>query len=143
MAATQRTLLFDAPATPALTVVLINPSCSRGYNVNRSCRQCLKRTLEAWGYDAEAYDALALRETGRQRSRVHRQRSYVKGSPEAAARNRRLKYGACGRLYPYGDAAPLWPAPGPPGAGLSWVSLGAVVAVASPYGRVFAVPATL
>ena len=53
---------------------LHNPYCSHGYNMNHSCRQCLKRSLEAWGYDADAYDAYALRETARRRAAAHRQR---------------------------------------------------------------------
>jgi hypothetical protein len=32
----------------------INAYCRRGHNVDHSCRQCLKRTLEALGIDADA-----------------------------------------------------------------------------------------
>jgi hypothetical protein len=99
MASTQLTLLLDAPATPALAPVLINPSCRRGHNVNHSCRQCLRRTLEAWGYDAEAYDAVALKETTRLRSKAHRQRTYIKGDPETAHKHRAVKYGITAKDY--------------------------------------------
>ena len=45
MAIAQLTLLGAAPATPAL----INPFCSRRPSGRQSCRECLMRTLAAWG----------------------------------------------------------------------------------------------
>lgn len=93
MPATQMSMFVAEPFTTTLAVVLINAYCRRGQSVNHSCRQCLKRTLEAWGYDAEAYDALAIRETAKRRSKAHHQRWDVKGDPDVAHINRQRKYG--------------------------------------------------
>lgn len=75
-----------------------NSYCSLGHNCNTSCRQCLKRTLEYWGHDAEVYDKFALRETNRLRSKVHRDRWY-KGDPEQADKRRLVKYGITAKEY--------------------------------------------
>ena len=94
---TQLALLPRLPLSPKPpTALLINTYCSLGHNVNHSCRQCLRRTLQRWGYDADAYDVEALKETARQRSKAHRQAGYsahIKGDPEKAAAQRRIKYG--------------------------------------------------
>jgi hypothetical protein len=74
-------------------ILSINPYCSLGHNVNHSCRQCLKRSLEAFGIDAVAYDVHALRETAKHRSKDWRKRWYQLGDPGKGHANRKRNYG--------------------------------------------------
>jgi hypothetical protein len=77
----------------------IHSFCSLGHNVNNSCRQCRKHTLEQWGIDADAYDAFALRETARQRTKDYHKRWDVPGDPEKAHKQRARTYGLTPEEY--------------------------------------------
>lgn len=82
-----------------LTLAATNDYCSLGWNVNTSCRQCLRRTLQAAGIDADAYDAEALAATARQRSKAHRQAHFIPGDVVSAHRSRLRNYGITADEY--------------------------------------------
>lgn len=78
----------------------IHAYCSLGHNVNHSCRQCLARTLTQWGYDAQAYDQAALKETNKKRTKVWRQlHPERKGDPYIAHQQRFRAYGITAEQY--------------------------------------------
>jgi hypothetical protein len=77
----------------------INNYC-RGTDVwNHSCRQCLKRTLEAYGMDADAWDAKARAQGNRQRSRALRATGRDRGRPDISHKQRQLNYGITPEYY--------------------------------------------
>jgi len=98
MASHQLTLLLDVVATHPDAPMVINTYCRLGYNVNHSCRQCLQRTLEAWGYDAEAYDKEAVRARNQASFRTLKANNPY-DSNEAAVRSRKRKYGLSEKQY--------------------------------------------
>ncbi len=77
----------------------LNAYCRGNRIWNRSCRQCLKRTLEALGIDADAYDREAIHETARRRSKAYRKSTYIPGDPDNANANRQRNYGITPQQY--------------------------------------------
>lgn len=76
-----------------------HPDCSLGYTRNHSCWQCLKHTLEAWGYDAEAYRTCAVREWHRRFSKEYRQYWYRQTENKIADKKRLKQYGLTPEEY--------------------------------------------